>query len=637
MPERLGKYELLGVLGQGAMGVVRRARDTQLGRDVAVKVLRQGLTDKVALERFRRESQNAARLRHPGIVTIYEAGQDDDLHWFAMELVEGRSLEALIADRSVPMRRLVAVVERAARAVQYAHEQGVIHRDLKPTNIVVDARDEPHILDFGLSRGSEAGVGLTQSGISIGTPLYMPPEQVLGRPRDIDAAIAARPDYALPYLERGRLRLARDDRARMQVRMTNDKFGRTAGDAAARAAALDDLRRAVRLGVDAEDMELAEATIAVSDERSDAGDRCEAVLARARRKDAAYKLRGDHRWRRDDREGAELDYLQSLRFRPKHDEAWYMLGVRWREAGRLAEAEEALRRCVDINPGFAEAHLSLATTLGALGRFDEAVRMCDAVLARWPDLASAEVAAGIALGWAGRLDAALARFERAHRIGPSDVLVLNNIAVTHERAGRLDRAAEWYGRLIEAAPVARSHVLRALLHRRRGDEAAAEADFEAALRIAPDDLEAQLELGKMRSDAGRLDEAREILRRAVDRHPASAAARTAYGIALGRAKEYGRALAEFDEAIRRDPRGASAWANRGATHLGLGDAEQARSDLTRALELAPEDAHPRYLRGLAWVKLGRRDLALEDFDAVVAGGSSLREKAAQAAADLRRE
>lgn len=181
---RIGRYLLGEILGEGAMGVVFRARDEQLGRDVAVKMLKvaQG-TDALQVERFHREAQNAARLRHPNIVTIYEVGRDGETLYYAMEHVPGRTLSGLFGDRPAFLR----VLEKAARAVQYAHEQGVIHRDLKPQNVVVRADGQPMIFDFGLSRGHDNPAGLTREGASMGTPSYMSPEQVRGRSAEIDA------------------------------------------------------------------------------------------------------------------------------------------------------------------------------------------------------------------------------------------------------------------------------------------------------------------------------------------------------------------------------------------------------------------------------------------------------------------
>ena len=182
--DRLGRYQLLGILGEGGMGVVFRARDSELGRDVAVKMLKTAQAFSAGqVERFRREQQNAARLNYPGIVTIFDVGQERDVVYYAMEFVDGRPFNPLQGDLKVR----VAILEKVARAVQHAHDQGVIHRDLKPANILVDRNGNPHLLDFGLSRYLDQDSALTRSGAVLGTPSYMSPEQAGGRPRDVDA------------------------------------------------------------------------------------------------------------------------------------------------------------------------------------------------------------------------------------------------------------------------------------------------------------------------------------------------------------------------------------------------------------------------------------------------------------------
>lgn len=181
---RIGRYRLLEVLGEGGMGVVFRARDEELGREVALKALKTAhLFSAGQIERFQREERNTARLRHPAIVTIYDIGHERDVLYYTMELISGRPFAADSGD----LGTRVGILEKVARAVQYAHDQGVLHRDLKPANILVDARGEPHLLDFGLSRDVEAPSELTRTGNPFGTPHYMAPEQAEGRAPEVDA------------------------------------------------------------------------------------------------------------------------------------------------------------------------------------------------------------------------------------------------------------------------------------------------------------------------------------------------------------------------------------------------------------------------------------------------------------------
>jgi WD40 repeat protein/tRNA A-37 threonylcarbamoyl transferase component Bud32 len=190
LPEVPG-YEILGVLGRGGMGVVYRARDLKLNRIVALKMILAGLhSDAKALARFQAEAEVAARMQHPHIVQIYEIGAAQELPYLALEYLEGGTLAQKVAGVPQPPRPAAELVEVLARAVQYAHDRGVVHRDLKPANILLSADGIPKIADFGLARqlalessAAEAS-GFTQSGEIVGTPAYMAPEQVArGRAR----------------------------------------------------------------------------------------------------------------------------------------------------------------------------------------------------------------------------------------------------------------------------------------------------------------------------------------------------------------------------------------------------------------------------------------------------------------------
>ncbi len=182
---RFGKYVLVRELGAGGMGVVFKAWQSDLRRFVALKFIR-GVEAREDLERFLREAQLAATLSHPGIAPIYEIGENDGKHFFAMQYVEGQTFDRLIASpEKPPVRKLVEILLQAAEAVEFAHEHGVIHRDLKPQNIMVDPKGRAYVMDFGLAKSvrtgsSLTGSSLTGSGFAVGTPSYMAPEQAQG-------------------------------------------------------------------------------------------------------------------------------------------------------------------------------------------------------------------------------------------------------------------------------------------------------------------------------------------------------------------------------------------------------------------------------------------------------------------------
>ena len=177
-----GRYELLEEIGRGGMGVVYKARQKGLDRVVALKIILAGqLASPEVVRRFLAESRAAARLQHPNIVSVFEAGEFQGRHFFAMELVTGSNLAALARRGPLDPMDAARLVCTVARAVDHLHSQGIIHRDLKPSNILLDENGRPFVTDFGLAKLLDAQSQATQSGVIAGTPSYMPPEQAAGR------------------------------------------------------------------------------------------------------------------------------------------------------------------------------------------------------------------------------------------------------------------------------------------------------------------------------------------------------------------------------------------------------------------------------------------------------------------------
>ena len=192
LPQRIGSYEIVGLLGEGAQGLVCEAKQQTLGRPVALKVVKSGhFVGEQDVRLFQREIQTLARLKHPCIAAIYEAGSTEQgHHFFAMELVRGAPLTAYVARRELPQNQRLELFRRICEGIHYAHQRGVIHRDMKPGHVLVEADGSPKILDFGLARMIDPqdrdGTVSTRVGGIQGTLPYMSPEQVRGRPDEID-------------------------------------------------------------------------------------------------------------------------------------------------------------------------------------------------------------------------------------------------------------------------------------------------------------------------------------------------------------------------------------------------------------------------------------------------------------------
>jgi WD40 repeat protein/Flp pilus assembly protein TadD/ribosomal protein S27E len=181
LPKRIGKFEVLELLGRGGFGAVYKARDTELDRTVAIKVPRAGyFVNQEDEERFFREARHLARLRHPGIVPIYEIAHERGVPYIVSEYVEGLTLADLLTGSRLSFRESAELLIRVADALDYAHQQKTIHRDIKPGNILIDRAGEPHITDFGLARRDEGEITVTLDGQILGTPAFMSPEQAKG-------------------------------------------------------------------------------------------------------------------------------------------------------------------------------------------------------------------------------------------------------------------------------------------------------------------------------------------------------------------------------------------------------------------------------------------------------------------------
>jgi len=179
---RLGAYDLLGEIGEGGMGKVYKAYSLNLCRFCAIKVMKVGKQiNEATILRFQNEAMLAGRLRHPNIISVFDAGEEPGTFYFVMDWIEGKTFQDLIDEESdEAMRRGLQILSKCCRALDYAHRRGIVHRDVKPDNILIDQQGEPYIMDFGIAKDREQGLNLTATKATMGTPYYMSPEQANG-------------------------------------------------------------------------------------------------------------------------------------------------------------------------------------------------------------------------------------------------------------------------------------------------------------------------------------------------------------------------------------------------------------------------------------------------------------------------
>src|SRR5579864_6067240 len=189
LPKQIGSFQIRDRLGSGAFGTVYRAFDTRLEREIALKVPQPGRLDTPSrIKRFLREARAAAHLRHPHIVAVYEAGKEGNEYFIASAFISGKTLEAACAEKAFDFHQGAKVVHDLALALTYAHAQGIVHRDVKPANVMLDEKGQPYLMDFGLAHRMDDADRLTQDGSILGTPAYMSPEQATGKSAQAQAA-----------------------------------------------------------------------------------------------------------------------------------------------------------------------------------------------------------------------------------------------------------------------------------------------------------------------------------------------------------------------------------------------------------------------------------------------------------------
>jgi serine/threonine-protein kinase len=670
----LSRFETGPVLGRGGAGVVVRARDLDLDRDVAIKLLREdAAASPVVRERFQREARLMASLSHPNIVTVFDAGEEQGRLYLVMELVGGSSLADLLGMRD--LRTLVGWVEQAARGVAAAHEAGVIHRDLKPGNILVGKNGSAKVADFGLARLEDSPTAMTATGAQLGTPHYMAPEQVEGRAdarSDVYGlgavlyeAITGRPPFsgstmaeithrilnqdpvtprslrstvprdletiALKALEKRparRYRSARDFAEDLRLWLAGEPIR------ARRPGAIERMVRSLsrrKVGVAAAGALLAVVAVAVG----------LTIHFRSRTfAEASAEARAEHRRGRWDRALSAAERALSVRGDPElsrlAEDCRSRLRVeerRRRLLSRLAPIEERLR-AIHLLTYAPEADVP-----AELSGIDRSIAEVRALAEEFGEFAEVWTALGMAQHMTGDLAGSKEALERAAALSPDEPRanfflgrLLLELTMSTLRRGReslesRQRRAEEYaaraaGHLAraDAAPGASDPIGRDVLQgyvlvaRRKLDELAEHA--RAALARHPKGLGRE-EFWIFLAEAGRGRERIEACTQALACRPHYAWALLARGTAHMDLGDLESAAKDYDEAIRLAPRRADAWARRADLHHARGNLDGAWADATEAVRLDPEPVTARYIRGRVRIDQKRWDEAIQEYAEVI--------------------
>lgn len=656
LPERIGPYRISGRLGAGGMGQVLRGHDDRLDRPVALKCIRPDAREpEKARQRFRREARAAARLSHSAIVQVYDwvesAGQD----WLVMELVEGRTVDELIAAGPLSPERAAAIARHVAAGLAVAHEAGLVHRDLKAANVIVTASGVAKILDFGVAKAvseekADLLTTLTGEGQVVGTVAAMSPEQALGRPVDhrsdlfslgtllyemLSGVLPFKGDSAVETLTRicsakekplGRLVPEVPERlSRLVGRLLEKEPSRRPADARQVVAELDRLAAApAAVSETLDPPTVAERPVVPPQETPSEGTMEGRGVFRARevsgRRPILFAaaavlimvgLWGVFSWLRPPQGGEPGVGEPPSPARLLADEAEpgtvFQKGMelleRFDKNDNIEKALGLFDALVARYPGSASAHAGLSRALWRKSWFLEDDRWLDRARAAAkraveldPYLATGQVSLGLVSLQQGDLEVAAGAFEMALRLNPASVEVHRGLGQLYEARGELKNAELAYRRAIEIRPQAwELHELLGALYFRQSRYDEAETAFQQGIAAAPDSTSGLASLSGVYFMRGQFDEAAAELQKAIAIRP-SAHLYTNLGNIFFYQGLYEEAIAPFHQAVEleegaRDP---LMWGNLGDAYRWTpGREKEARAAYERGIALLREDLKAR--------------------------------------------
>ncbi|MBI3726351.1 protein kinase [bacterium] len=674
------RFKLIAEVGRGGMGVVYRAWDERLERVVALKTIRQDSSiDDDAIARFYREARGLARLKHPCIVAIHDVGEHEGVHFLAMDFIEGTTLERRLASKSatpLPLEKAVAIVRDVARAIHYAHQEGVLHRDVKPQNVMLDGQDRPYVMGFGLARLDGGSGKLTETGTALGTPAFMSPEQAAGRGVDARSdvwslgatlyrVVAGRPPFqgetaynviaALLSKEaepasssnpsaKGALdaicrRCLEKDPARRYesaeaLALDLDRYlgGKpvSAGPRPGRARARGSRRRlpvaliaggallvvGLALVVHSLGQRAATEPGAVGPSSASRKEDDAARRAREARRQLDQALSSKHS---QDLRGAVAAATRAIERDARSAAAWECRGEARIGLGDAEAGIADLGRAIELDPRSERPLRVRGEARLVRGELDLAIADLTRALELDPGKSDAFAARGAARIAKGELARAIEDLDRAASIDPRSRAAFVLRAEAHEKQDELDLAALDLTRAIELdEKKADAWAIRARVQLAKGALGAARKDAERAVELDPRLAEGFLVRGSVRLDQNDFEGAISDERKAIELEPRRALAHALLARARFLSWKADLALEDVSRALELDPRCTEAWLVRAGVHYSRSELAAAEADATRAIELDAKSQRAFMLRGLARYAGGRFDDSIADFGTVLA-------------------
>jgi tetratricopeptide (TPR) repeat protein/predicted Ser/Thr protein kinase len=662
-------YEVLTRIGAGGMGEVWRARDTRLGRDVAIKVLPPARgDDSVQKERLLREARAASALIHPNIITVHEINSADGVDFIVMEYVRGETLTTLLALGKLPLAQALDYAAQICDALKTAHDAGVVHRDLKPGNIMIAASGLVKVLDFGIAKrltraeggpDTTAAVSLTMAGATIGTPAYMSPEQAVGDPVDarsdlfsFGVVLYQMLSGVLPFQGTTSLTLLRQvvHEQPRPLRLLSPDLPERLTALVEKCLAKEPVDRYPNAAIVSQELRRIasrEATATSAADFAEAPTMAPGVAATRRRRwsrssliaagvllaafaAAAWFSRAAFvRAPRDASAADAADANASASELYQH--ATELLRVYYREGNidrAIRELELALQRRSPYP--LAEARLSLAYWRKNASSPDphwrsQALTYAESAVRGDSQLAFAQAAHGAALSVAGQLDKAADAYQRAFTLDPASADLLwrmGDLAVAHKDA---KGAEEYYLRSVAAGPKEWEPYIRlGSFYYKQGRYQDALSAYEKARDVAKDYPRVYSNLAAVYHQLGRTDEAAAVLQRSLEIAPDS----TTYsnlGTLLYFQGRYPEALSAFERGVALGANTYLRWGNLAdAARFVAGKKEKAHESYTRAIQLVneylstnPDDGDARSSLALYLIRDERPKEALSELDRVL--------------------